>query len=703
MKVPTYDSFQVAPEQLPGVRYNAAPTSDNSGQTAALGHAMQTAGGQLQQILIEEKSRADMARVDDALNQTEVLIGKAQDSYRMKRGADAFPADKPLDELYAEDIRTQTARIAQNLGNERQRQIYQSKVDSAIATFRVGAQRHSLQEVERYKISVQEAKQALAVDAAKRGFYDSNLVDAGKETAKAAVKERSKLEGFGEDSPITKARMLDATSGIHAAVIDSALQIGDEKSVTYALQYFNARSHEMTAGAVAKARADITERHEIVVSDAVVRAPLSQAASVVAAPEMDVLARITAGSESNNSQFTPAGVTVTSPKGALGVMQVMPSTGPEAAKLAGLPWDAERLATDAEYNRALGIAYMQKQYRDFGGDPAKMWAAYNAGPGALRAAIQTAANPKADSANWLDHMPPETRAYVAKNMALLGSGAVVAQKPTVESIMQAALADPRVGPNPSLGLVKRIHDNAARGVKAAEDFEKQRGTDAVKSMQQWILANPGAAVEQAPHDVYAAVFRYAPGQMDSLKKFAETPDPKTDVVVRSEVRARILAGENVDMTKYITKLSASDYKQLDDLKASPEKVQDAVTLSEQLSVAHMRMEWGPKDAKEKGLFDYAVEDEAQRQAKAKGRKLDQGERDAIIESQLKEVAFKRANAWFRTTGRRYEFRGTPDEAATMSAAERAKIVAALTAKNRPVNDAEITRVYRLKHPIKEVQ
>lgn len=94
-----------------------------------------------------------------------------------------------------------------------------------------------------------------------------------------------------------------------------------------------------------------------------------------------------------------------SPKGAVGVAQIMPSTGPEAAQLAGLPWDETKFRTDAAYNRALGQAYLAKQLDTFGSMD-KALAAYNAGPGRLRDAL------KAGEAGWLDRMPEETRNYV---------------------------------------------------------------------------------------------------------------------------------------------------------------------------------------------------------------------------------------------------------------------------------------------------
>jgi len=67
-----------------------------------------------------------------------------------------------------------------------------------------------------------------------------------------------------------------------------------------------------------------------------------------------------------------------SPKGAVGVAQVMPGTAPEAAKLAGLPWDETRYRTDAAYNKALGLAYFKNMQEKFGDNTLAIMA-YNAG------------------------------------------------------------------------------------------------------------------------------------------------------------------------------------------------------------------------------------------------------------------------------------------------------------------------------------
>ena len=110
--------------------------------------------------------------------------------------------------------------------------------------------------------------------------------------------------------------------------------------------------------------------------------------------------------ESRGQQFDRAGKPLTSSAGAIGIAQVMPGTAPEAARLAGLPFDDNRYRNDPEYNLALGRAYFEKQLADFG-DERLAAAAYNAGPGAIRRALQ-----KGGPDGWINHVPRETQKYV---------------------------------------------------------------------------------------------------------------------------------------------------------------------------------------------------------------------------------------------------------------------------------------------------
>lgn len=97
-----------------------------------------------------------------------------------------------------------------------------------------------------------------------------------------------------------------------------------------------------------------------------------------------------------------------SKKGAVGIMQIMPGTGPEAARLAGVPWDEKAFRDDAVYNEILGIAYLSEMLRKYDGNVNRALAAYNAGPGRVDEALTT------DESAWLDNLPAETQDYVAR-------------------------------------------------------------------------------------------------------------------------------------------------------------------------------------------------------------------------------------------------------------------------------------------------
>lgn len=149
--------------------------------------------------------------------------------------------------------------------------------------------------------------------------------------------------------------------------------------------------------------------------------PQANATPTAAEPNRDALFAALLNQESGGYQIGKNGKPVTSSKGAIGVAQIMPGTGPEAAQLAGLPWDENRLRTDKEYNKALGSAYFAKQLDTFGGDVPKALAAYNAGPGATRKAIESGGD------NWLANLPAETQNYVKSITAKVGGAATPAQ------------------------------------------------------------------------------------------------------------------------------------------------------------------------------------------------------------------------------------------------------------------------------------
>lgn len=132
-------------------------------------------------------------------------------------------------------------------------------------------------------------------------------------------------------------------------------------------------------------------------------------ATLVATFPANRLDAITAKAESGNRDFYGNGRAVTSPAGARFAMQVMPAT----ARDPGFGLRPANPNDPSDMNR-LGREYRAAMEREFDGDPAKMWAAYNAGPTRTRKAIERGGD------NWLSLLPRETQDYVANNIRALG-------------------------------------------------------------------------------------------------------------------------------------------------------------------------------------------------------------------------------------------------------------------------------------------
>ena len=119
---------------------------------------------------------------------------------------------------------------------------------------------------------------------------------------------------------------------------------------------------------------------------------------------------MTAIGESRNRDYDN-GRPVTSSAGARYAMQVMPAT----ARDPGFGIRPAQNNTPAEFNR-VGREYRAVMERRYGGDLAKMWAAYNWGPGNLDEALRRYGD------DWLRYAPAETRDYIERNFRTLRRG-----------------------------------------------------------------------------------------------------------------------------------------------------------------------------------------------------------------------------------------------------------------------------------------
>ena len=104
--------------------------------------------------------------------------------------------------------------------------------------------------------------------------------------------------------------------------------------------------------------------------------------------------------------------------GARGLMQLMPATAREQARMTGLDYDPQALTTDAGYNLTLGGGYFGRMMDYYGGSYPLAVAAYNAGAGNVNKWLRLNGDPRTgavDWTEWVEKIPiSETRNYVQR-------------------------------------------------------------------------------------------------------------------------------------------------------------------------------------------------------------------------------------------------------------------------------------------------
>lgn len=461
-RVPQYQQ-QVSVQNLPSARVRNSITPEALG--AGVGRGLQQVAGVVQQFAQQEQEKADVAAIMDADRQLAdlelSLFNDPENGAYAKRGRDAFGLPEQVFPAWDKAVGDIEGRLT-----PAQRQAFQRQAQSRRGDLQRGLSRHILQESDRYYTEESQAYIGAAVNAAAANYTDQERV--GIELDRISLGVQS-APGMAGASPTVVNEAIKAAQSKALRAVTERMMTDDP---TEAERYLLRMQDRMAVGDVM----DLREKLQ----------PLSQAREITAIADNiwdggGAVAGSQTGTdgvwanmirrESGGQQFDAKGAPLESSAGAIGIAQVMPGTGPEAARLAGLPWDEERYKTDADYNKAIGRAYFDKQVEEFG-DVRLAAAAYNGGPGNVQKWLREIGDPRKGEISMDDFVAAipfkETREYV-QNVAPGGAQQQAGGgEPTLSGLMAQArtIADPKVRREVQADITRRWQ------LREAEDAER---------------------------------------------------------------------------------------------------------------------------------------------------------------------------------------------------------------------------------------
>lgn len=567
--VPRYDTPQVSPQDLPGAQLQServTPVDNYAGQQAAqMGQGMQRLGSVGMDIAMDMQNQVDQVRVDDALNQAKeaalnLTYGKDVGFTNLK-GQDALqrPDGMPLADEYQGKLQQQVASIGDGLSTDRQRALFNRNANDIVTSFTGQALQHELQEFKTYSLSVSEGVQKTAQNDIALNWNNPDATNSAIDRMKAEVYRQGKLQGMSAEWQEARAR--DVASSGHRLAAMTALE---NNNPAYAQAYVKRYASDMNADDILAVQGHVTKAMDAQIGMQAAHAAFSQANGSANPGDTERAFNILIGAESGGRQTGANGQPLTSSAGAVGVAQVMPGTGPEAAKLAGVAWDPDRFRNDAAYNRSLGLAYFQKQIQTFGGDLAKAYAAYNAGPGAVAKAEQqwekgkSAGQPGTQN-GWLAYLPQETQSYVTKNMTAFNAGGGTPSHISYADIDNALTSNPDLVSSP--GALAAARQEAERLYKFNTQARKDQADQALGGAYKELLSNGGSFVGLSPSTRASLQPEDIPKVMDFAKKIAKGDDT-TDLRAYQKLSdpSYLNSLSDGDFYRYRAVLSDGDFK-----------------------------------------------------------------------------------------------------------------------------------------------
>ena len=511
-RVPVYQNQADPLAPTARARFQAADVRAGEMVAAGVQNFGQSLGRVAEDVVAIEQQhdRTAVTKMANIANiQVDDVLDTGPDAYFGKRGFDAVGAEKSTRDALTR-IRRETLAQARN---PRQRSMFASSFDARIGRElpRVAAYARA-QGIEE-GINQSAARQVNMVNDAVLAGDDEDRYRGFIETAQGEAATEGRLRGWSVDA--VQAKQAKLRSDARTAIVDRKMV---DDPVAAAEYYQRHQGDILPAERLGIERAlhgPMVERGGeadyaiAAATTAGVPVPVQGEVPAGSTPSLARMVAITAHSESRNRDFGADGKVLTSPKGAQGKMQTMPGTQRD-------PGFGVRPAQDdsVEEKNRVGrdyLAAMQARYRD----PAKVWAAYNAGPGRLDSAV------KQHGADWLAHMPAETQDYVKKNVSMLGGGAQLATAAYRPSMDDTAAIYKFIQDQPwdyerKQAALAAADKHAARNERLLNQQQQRAYDQAYRKVNQ--LGNGFTSINQIPGSLRQAM---SPQQLSSLMTQAE--------------------------------------------------------------------------------------------------------------------------------------------------------------------------------------
>jgi len=578
VSVPVTPGRSVQVQRQPQERFAYAESRNYFGQ------ALQRAGDDLSRVAEgwnEIEATYDEAAAKKLHNATTAqmreMLWTGDDAFFTKQGFDAGEARAGVEKRFTE-LRDEALKQAKN---DRQRGMLSAALDRSIGDNLVDVSRYATNQLNVEWQKQTEARLSGFQEDAVRLYSDPERYADNIAGGLAEIGALAERQGWSDERTDDEEEKF--VSGVHTAVISGRLTADD---VDGALALFEKYRDDLsfTDAQRIEAKLQPAMQYRQAENDALVAlgsvptsGPEGEPTPSVASTLYSQLKAIESN-ESGGRHFDKNGKPLTSSAGAVGVMQVMPSTGPEAARLAGLAWDAEKFRSDPDYNRALGQAYYKDMLRRFGGDPVKAAAAYNAGPGsAVKGTGVNGALARARKAgepdNWVAYLPAETRDYVAKFQRKTGQAATGGSEPRKWDLAGAytALEDRAKREAWTPERLERARQRVDEHVKRDEMLDKRRDDSEWDSALATVdgLGDNFTDVSQIPNfDRLPPDRRVQLRNMaDSIRKAAlagEAPKPNGDtaIILGKMAIEQPEAFLSVDLREYRNKVTPAEYDEL---------------------------------------------------------------------------------------------------------------------------------------------